>query len=505
MTTSPQASDNGFFHDLLDHAPEGVCVLENRSIVYVNSCYANLLGYDPGELVGLDYLLTVAPEDHGAAARRYLDRGEGGDVPHFTDMLLLHRDGHRVHVNLSSSRFETGGRVYNASLVRKLAHRGGTGPALENAAKQLGRQMLYNPAVFYIRQPRPPFGFTFISDNVKSKFGFSPRELMVSPSSLAQYIHPDDAATATLGLKNIRKNGTRTCEYRVRREDGSYRWVHDEMQLVRDESGKKQEIQGVILDISDHKSLEEQLSVCALEAEASVRAKSDFLASMNHELTTPLNFIIGFSEVLLDEAAGTLSDRQRNYLTRILSGGHRLNALLNDILDLSRIDAGRTVVSPTPIIMDDFLKKCLVLHKEKAFKHSINLGVDLSMVQELSINTDQAILKQIVFNLLDNAVKFTPDGGKVTLTARLDEQSKDCVTITVIDTGIGIDPGDFPKLFKEFTHLESQFTKKYTGTGLGLALVKRLTKLLGGNARAESRPGEGSRFSITIPLYYKST
>lgn len=256
---------------------------------------------------------------------------------------------------------------------------------------------------------------------------------------------------------------------------------------------------GILHDITERKQTQENLRLAKEAAEAASRAKSDFLANMSHELTTPLNFILGFADVLLAETAGPLTAKQRDYITRIRGGGNRLNNLLNDILDLSRVEAGATTVSQVSFTLGELLRACLLLHQEKAFKHGVTLALDTDAVEALPMATDPVILKKILFQLLANAMKFTPDGGTISLRAAPEPGHDGFVMIAVIDSGIGIAATDMPKLFMKFCQLESPFTKKYEGTGLGLALTKQLVELLGGTIRATSSQGQGSCFTVSLP------
>ena len=238
------------------------------------------------------------------------------------------------------------------------------------------------------------------------------------------------------------------------------------------------------------------------QAIAANRAKSDFLANMSHELRTPLNSVIGFSEVLQDELFGGLNDKQREYVGNILFSGRHLLSLINDILDLAKIESGKMVLDLKEVTLSHLLADSLTMLQEKALKHGIRLDLEPGS-EELCLLADERKLKQIMFNLLSNAVKFTPDGGRVSVQARnIREEGDgeaDLVEISVADTGVGIREDDLPKLFTEFSQLSSPYTKAYEGTGLGLALTKRLVELHGGTVRAESTFGEGSRFSFVMP------
>jgi signal transduction histidine kinase/AmiR/NasT family two-component response regulator len=256
-------------------------------------------------------------------------------------------------------------------------------------------------------------------------------------------------------------------------------------------------------------------------AEAS-RAKSDFLANMSHELRTPLNSILGFSEILHDEMYGPLSGVQKEYVSHINGSGKHLLGLINDILDLSKVESGRMELNPTRFSLSEVLSGALVMVREKAMKHGIGLRLDVEPAADREVECDERKLKQVLFNLLSNAVKFTPDGGSVSVRARKVQSSefkvqrvgnidtelrtmnseldRDLIEISVVDTGIGIKPGDMGKLFQEFTQLESPYSKGYEGTGLGLALTKRLVELLGGSIRAESAWEKGSTFTFILPV-----
>ena len=235
------------------------------------------------------------------------------------------------------------------------------------------------------------------------------------------------------------------------------------------------------------------------EAEAATRAKSDFLANMSHELRTPLNSIIGFSEVLQDEMLGTLNASQREDLQYILKAGKHLLSLINDILDLSKVESGKMELDVHSVTLKEVLDSSLVMHREKALRHGINLNLFMEPIMDMVIEADARKLKQILFNLLSNAVKFTPDGGSVHVMAKKITGAQE-VEISIEDTGIGIKLNDLPKLFKEFSQLDSVYDKKYEGTGLGLALTKKLVELHGGRIQVSSQYGKGSIFTFVIPV-----
>jgi signal transduction histidine kinase len=223
--------------------------------------------------------------------------------------------------------------------------------------------------------------------------------------------------------------------------------------------------------------------------------KSEFLANMSHELRTPLNAIIRFSEVLTEQLFGELNEKQAEYQHDILSSGQHLLSLINDILDLSKVEAGRMELDPGACSLRQVLENGLAMLKERASRRGISLGLEIDAELD-EIEADERKLKQVVFNLLSNAVKFTPDGGRVAVSARFDGGA---ALVAVRDTGIGIAPQDLPRVFEAFSQVGTGQAKA-EGTGLGLPLAKKFVELHGGKLWAESTPGAGSTFSFTLPL-----
>ena len=223
--------------------------------------------------------------------------------------------------------------------------------------------------------------------------------------------------------------------------------------------------------------------------------KSEFLANMSHELRTPLNAIIGFSEVLLERMFGELNDKQDDYLKDIFSSGKHLLSLINDILDLSKIEAGRMELDVENFDVPSALGNALTLVRERAQRHGIALGLQVA-AEVGEMRADERKFKQILLNLLTNAVKFTPDGGKVELRALLRDG---VLEVAVSDTGIGIAAADHATVFEEFKQVGRHYTNKQEGTGLGLALTKRFVELHGGTLTLDSEPGRGSTFTFTLP------
>jgi len=241
--------------------------------------------------------------------------------------------------------------------------------------------------------------------------------------------------------------------------------------------------------------MNEELGRLYQQLEAASRHKSDFLANMSHELRTPLNAIIGFSEVLLERMFGELNPKQEEYLQDIMTSGRHLLSLINDILDLSKVEAGRMELDLGQFDLPAALDNCRTLVRERAGRHGIAL--DLAVDERLGpIVADERKVRQVLLNLLSNAVKFTPEGGRVAIGA---VRADGGVEIAVSDTGIGIAPEDQETIFEEFRQAGSDYVRKREGTGLGLALAKRFVELHGGRIWVKSEVGRGSTFTFTIP------
>jgi signal transduction histidine kinase len=242
--------------------------------------------------------------------------------------------------------------------------------------------------------------------------------------------------------------------------------------------------------------MNDELGQLYQQIEAASRHKSEFLANMSHELRTPLNAIIGFSEVLLERMFGELNPKQAEYLQDIVSSGRHLLSLINDILDLSKIEAGRMELELATFDLPTALENALTLIRERASRHGVALDLDADTRLGDFVG-DERKLRQILLNLLSNAVKFTPEGGRVGLKAT---PADGAVEIAVSDTGIGIAPEDQEAIFEEFRQVGSDYARKREGTGLGLTLTKKFIEMHGGRIWVKSEVGKGSTFTFTLPV-----
>ncbi len=266
---------------------------------------------------------------------------------------------------------------------------------------------------------------------------------------------------------------------------------------VRDEHGTVLYYECMLVDITESYKAKRDLERAKADAEYSNHSKSEFLANMSHELRTPLNAILGFAEIIKDELFGAIGNPQySDYATDIFHSGQHLLSLINDILDMSKIEAGKRDLAEEIVSLSDICKSAVRLIAHRATEGRVKLILQVPNDLPRLRGEDKA-LKQVLVNILSNAVKFTPEGGSVTMTAGLDKNG--ALKVVVTDTGIGIAKKDIPKALAPFGQIESALARKYQGTGLGLPITKQLVELHGGTFAIDSELGQGTAVSFTLP------
>ncbi|UEM03026.1 PAS domain S-box protein [Skermanella rosea] len=298
--------------------------------------------------------------------------------------------------------------------------------------------------------------------------------------------------------------GSRTFETKVRHADGSLRAAVISKAVFLNAASQRAGIVGVFSDIDEIRRREAELANLVdqrdrerARAEEANRAKSNFLACMSHELRTPLNAILGFSEIIRERSFGDDLDRYAEYAGDIHASGEHLLSLINDILDLSKIEAGKLDLAPHPLAIGPVVNSVIKLVRQRAEDHGHSLHVDLGDAEDEPLYADERAVKQILFNLLSNAIKFTPDRGRIDLACRLEAGSR--VELSVSDTGIGIPADRLLTVLQPFERIDSAYTRGQEGTGLGLSLVDALVKGHGGTLAIDSTVDVGTRVRITLP------
>ncbi|PKH20253.1 PAS domain S-box protein [Pseudomonas prosekii] len=335
-----------------------------------------------------------------------------------------------------------------------------------------------------------------------------------------------DPARAEAAIKRVlSEHKVSDYELTVRAYNGTETVVSYNAATFHDRDRKLQGVFAAARDVTERKRFERTLEEKNIELEHASHMKSEFLATMSHELRTPLNAVIGFSEALKDGMVGDMTETQREYIGDIFNSGQHLLSLINDILDLSKVEAGMMELELEPVELQSLLSNSLLIVREKAALQRIQLKLQ----SDSDIGTFELDLrktKQIVYNLLANAVKFSAAGGLVTLAVRRvgreqvgtlegdwpvhgfqipDSDYPEFLELSVSDTGIGIARGNMNKLFKAFSQIDSSLARKFEGTGLGLAMVKQLTELHGGSVAVASLEGAGARFVAWLPIRHSTT
>ncbi|MDT8989637.1 CHASE domain-containing protein [Curvibacter sp. APW13] len=329
--------------------------------------------------------------------------------------------------------------------------------------------------------------------------GYTPQELPARASSFRDLLHPDsvepnrrmlDAALANSAEFNL--------EVQLRTGSGAYRWFHTRAKVYRDSTGQPRRMAGATQDVTERRQAQTQLEQAMHAAQAATVAKGQFLANMSHELRTPMNAVLGMLS-LLDNTE--LNAQQEDYLRKSRSAAESLLTLLNDILDLSKVDAGKMELDPQPTPLDPFLQDLSVLLSAYVGKKPVELLFDIDPALPDTVRVDANRLRQVLINLAGNAVKFTEQGNvvvRLALLERLGERVR--IAFSVSDSGIGISAEQQARLFQSFSQAEASTTRRFGGTGLGLAISQQLVQLMGGKIGVDSQVGRGSTFHFTLDM-----
>ncbi|MEP7295059.1 MAG: PAS domain S-box protein [Burkholderiales bacterium] len=473
----------------------------NGRITSWNRAAESMFGYTAAEAIGQRVQMLIPPEREAEEMRILTDLAVGRSVPAF-DTVRIAKDGRRLDASIALSPVrDASGRIVGGSkIARDLSPQRRAEAASRLASARLrfaldsaqigewemdlttgqGRRSLRHDFCFGYQAMRPDWDFDIFLNHV----------------------HPDDRAEVARSFHasvTQRKDWHVTC--RVVWPDASVHWVSMHGGLLRD-AGASDRLVGIVADVTQEKLVEEaRLKAQRLETEnrqiqEANRLKSQFLANMSHELRTPLNAIIGFAELMHSGAVPTGSPQTQIFLGHIATSGHHLLQLINDVLDLAKVESGKFEFAPEPVDVQQLATEVgnvlLTAIGRKGLKLSVEIAPDLG-----EIVVDPARLKQALYNYVSNAIKFTPEGGRVTIRARAD--GPEHFRLEVEDTGIGIAPADLARLFVEFQQLDAGMSKQHQGTGLGLALTRRLVQAQGGSVGVRSTPGAGSVFHLVLP------
>ncbi len=507
---------------LLDATSESVFLLDCQGrFLAVNHLGAERLGTEPAALFGRSAFDVWPAEVASLRAQLFAEAVETGEAISFSDQ----RDGRQFDIAYQPVRGPDGAVARVAVFGREVTAEKERIDALRQAeAKYRG---IFENAVEGIFQSTPDGRYLTANRALARMYGFDTAEqLMAEVTDIAGQLYVDPARRTTFRALLAARDTVSGFQSEIRRRDGSRAWISEHARAVRDADGQLLYYEGTVEDITARKNAqlaterlygeleqriaertaslarevevrrraEQQARRATAEAEAATQAKSTFLAHMSHELRTPLNAILGFSEVMKEEMLGGLSPQYQDYAATIHAAGGHLLALINDILDLAKIEAGRLELSEDVVEVRPLAESCLPLVRERAERAGCRLVLDLA-ADLPEVTADRLRLKQVLLNLLSNAVKFTPAGGSVTL--RTTRPTTGGLLFEVTDTGPGIAPEDIDRVLEPFSQTDAG--KAQEGTGLGLPLARQLMQMHGGRLDLTSVVGQGTTVAVWLP------
>jgi PAS domain S-box-containing protein len=475
----------------------GLVISTGSEIESVNEAISRITGYGrgPGEFPPMASLF--APESLDKFRKQLAARAAGvGDVM-VQEWEIVARDGRHIPIESISRSEMVDGKARSVAVILDITARKQVERALAESQARL--QAIIDTSLTAIVTMDRRGVITDWNPQAEATFGW-PREEAVGRVLADTIVPAQHRAAHRAGLARYLATGEgpvlgKVLELSALAKDGREFPVELAISPASALGGEVLFV-GFVRDITARKEAEDAIKDLNRELQIANKHKSEFLANMSHELRTPLNAILGFSELIIDDTSGKLDAATRSkFLIQINSSGTHLLALINDILDLSKVEAGRMTLALERVSVADVVRGVENTVEPLASKKHIRITTHVESAGE--IEADAAKLKQMLLNLVSNAVKFTPEGGLVTIDV---QHLAGAVEISVTDTGIGIAESDLNRLFKEFQQLESGAGRRQEGTGLGLALTKRLAQLHGGEVRVTSEPGKGSVFTITMPL-----
>jgi PAS domain S-box-containing protein len=474
------------FRDLLESTPDAIVMVNvTGRVVLVNSQAERVFGYERNELIGtpVEVLLPARFRDaHNQHRSNFFDSPRARTMGAGLELYGIRKNGEEFPVEISLSPLATEEGTMVMSAVRDISDR--------KKADQKFRGLLESAPDAMVIVGRDG-KITLVNSQVERLFGYERSELLGQSVELLvptrfRANHPEHRSHF-FSAPRPRSMGEGLQLFGLRK-DGSEFPVEISLSPIQTEDGLF--VASAIRDATERRRYEHALHQAN-------RLKSEFLANMSHELRTPLNGIIGFSEFLIDEKPGPLNAKQKEYLTDVLNSGRHLLQLINDVLDLSKVESGKMELHPTTfaaeLAIDEVCSVLFPLVKDKNITIRREVSADAR-----SVTLDRRKFVQVLYNLLSNGVKFNDEGGEIRILVDLDEPGS--FRLRVRDTGIGIDRADFPKLFVEFQQLDSGATRRFGGTGLGLALTKKIIEFQGGRIDVESQLNVGTTFTVRLPV-----
>ncbi|MGA3134076.1 MAG: PAS domain S-box protein [Terracidiphilus sp.] len=466
-------------------------------ILYISPAYEQIWGRSCTSLYAapMDWLNAIHPDDRQHAHETFMQQLQGEIID--SEYRIQTPDGQEKWIcdRAFPVRDQNGELIRIGGVAKEITERKFADHALRSSEEKF-RQLAENiREVFFIMSVPGP-GLVYVNPAGEEVWGVSRESLYQNPMSWADAIHPDDQARARSLAARQLEGELVDSEFRILTPDGREKWIRSRTSPVRDQDGKVIRVVGIAEEITERKHFEAELINARKTAESANIAKSRFLANMSHEIRTPMNGVIGMNQLLLETE---LTAEQRRYVEVAQTSGRTLLSLIDNILDLSKIEAGGTTLENLEFGLGQAVDEVVQLLSVQAGAKGLRIVSRISPKIPELLRGDARRLSQVLMNLIANAIKFT-ERGAVTLDAELDSQSEKAATIrfTVSDTGIGIPEDKIPALFSPFVQADASTTRKYGGTGLGLAISKQLVEMMGGSIAVSSWEGQGSTFRFTV-------
>ncbi|MEW6023861.1 MAG: MHYT domain-containing protein [Pseudomonadota bacterium] len=487
---------------LLTTTIDGVITIDRAgTILEFNASAEKIFGWRREEIVGgnVRLLMTEEERNNSAGLLGYL-ADSATPAPNNAEVEALRRDGSLVPIRFAVGHAPLEDQELFVCFVTDITERREMVQALRASEQQFRSLIGTIPGISYRSRIEGTHPMVFISDAVERVAGYPARDFIGDPPGAAPrrcfgaLIHAADRVRVSEAIETaLREDRPWLVEYRLLHADGSTRWLWENGTAVRDDDGTLAWLDGVILDISERRLMEEALRDAKDNAEQAAAARATFVANMSHEIRTPMNAILGFTDVLLD---GELAPNQRRHLDTVRNAGRSLLRLLNEILDTAKLEKGAVELEINDFNLLSLIDELSSTLAANARAKGLHVDIHYDPALPTNLRGDELRIRQVLTNLLDNAIKFTA-AGSVVLRA---EAQGDQLHFSVKDTGIGIAPERLDAIFDPFTQADASMTRRFGGTGLGTTISKQLVELMGGKIWAESTVGEGTTFHVLLPL-----